>query len=374
MSDRRFLDFLEETVPRRGRLATSIRIMEEMDPARESEVVEAARKWQAALDDAGLSRLDEGERARFEELAADFDLPDRSPLLVGNHILTPAIAAYGDDQLKERYLPRLRRGELLACQLFSEPGAGSDLASVRTTATYDADRGSWILNGQKVWSSNAQIADVGEALVRTDARAPKHEGMSLFVVDMHAPGVEVRPLRQMTGGASFNEVFLTDVEVPDADRIGPVGAGWRAAIASLSGERAALGGSAALPESLVPQIVQCARLNNTIEDSAVRERIARLTGAFRAARLFARRAADGQVDAAAAGPVGKMLVVRALALAVETMYAVEGEAIVLRDDPELAEWADFVLSTPAFRIAGGTDEIQRSLLGERVLGLPRDPR
>ncbi|MFC6935986.1 acyl-CoA dehydrogenase family protein [Actinomadura yumaensis] len=166
-------------------------------------------------------------------------MPDLQPLLVGLHIVAPAVRTHGSDDLKRRRLRPLLRGEVTACQLFSEPDAGSDLASVRTRAVRDGD--AWTVTGQKVWSSGAHHADLGEALVRTDPDAPKHKGLTLFLIDMRAPGVEVRPLRQMTGGASFNEVFLTGVRVPDADRIGPLNGGWKAAITSLSSERAALG-------------------------------------------------------------------------------------------------------------------------------------
>ena len=155
-------------------------------------------------------------------------------------MVAPTILAHATEEVKHRYLRAMHRGDMVGCQLFSEPGAGSDLAGLQTRAVRDGDE--WVVNGQKVWTSFAHLADIGEIICRTDADLPKHQGLTGFLVDMHAPGVEVRPLRQMTGGASFNEVFLTDVRIPDSHRLGDVNQGWAVALTTLMNERAAIGG------------------------------------------------------------------------------------------------------------------------------------
>src|SRR3984957_17086370 len=155
-------------------------------------------------------------------------------------MVAPTILAHATDEGKEAYLRRMYRGDIFGCQLFREPSSGSDLASLQTRAVRDGDE--WIINGQKVWTSGAQVSDIGEIICRTDPELEKHRGLTGFVVDMHAPGVEVRPLRQMTGGSTFNEVFFTDVRVPDSHRLGDVNGGWTVALTTLMNERAALGG------------------------------------------------------------------------------------------------------------------------------------
>ncbi|MBO2457654.1 acyl-CoA dehydrogenase family protein [Actinomadura violacea] len=369
--EKRARAFLDAHLPPRPAPAPSDRValLEEIVPEREAETLRAAKRWQGLLYDAGFAEL-EGNRAEaFAALLAGYDAPDLQPLLVGLHIVAPAIRAHGSDELKRRYLRPLLRGETTACQLFSEPDAGSDLASVRTRAVRDGD--SWVVTGQKVWSSGAHHADLGEALVRTDPDAPKHRGLTLFLVDMHAPGVEVRPLRQMTGGASFNEVFLSEVRVPDADRIGPLHGGWKAAITSLSSERAALGGAVdAVPPDLVERLAGQARRRGALTPAA-RGRLGRLDAALTAAAQVNRSAG---LDPAAAASISKLLVNRALALAVETASAVLGPSLAADLGDGGHAWSEFLLGAPALRIAGGTDEIQRTILAERHLGLPRDPR
>ena len=171
---------------------------------------------------------------RYEELRATYPVPDLAAFTISLGMVAPTILAHGSDTARSRYLNRLHRGDILACQLFSEPGAGSDLASVRTSALRDGD--GWVINGQKVWSSRAHLSDIGEIVVRTDPLAPRHKGLTAFLIDMAADGVEVRPLRQMTGGARFNEVFLTDVRVKDDHRLGDVNNGWSVALTTLAND------------------------------------------------------------------------------------------------------------------------------------------
>ena len=171
----------------------------------------------------------------ISELEARYELPNLSVLIIATGFIGPALLAHASPELRAAYLPKLYRGDLVMCQLFSEPGAGSDLAAAATRAVRDGDE--WVVNGQKVWTSSAHVADVALAVCRTDPDVPKHQGLTTFLVDMHAPGVEVRPLRQMTGAAGFNEVFLTDVRVPDSHRVGDLNAGFRVILTTLGNER-----------------------------------------------------------------------------------------------------------------------------------------
>ena len=237
---RTFLDANAEPLPDRtefvwGEGDDFVGIVEEGDPEEELAAVAAAREWAATRFDAGFGWIDgpielggrglpsEYVRA-YRSLESGYALPDQSIFTIGLGMVAPTVAAHARPEIAERYLQPLHRGDLLACQLFSEPGAGSDLAGLSCRAERDGD--SWVVNGQKVWTSNAQHAGIGEIICRSDPDAPKHAGMTAFLVDMDTPGVEVRPLRQMTGGAGFNEVFFDDVRIPDDHRLGEVGAGW----------------------------------------------------------------------------------------------------------------------------------------------------
>src|ERR1700704_264328 len=228
------------------------RVFQEPDPTEEAEALPRIRAWRAALWDAGLAwisgpkeyggaGLPRSYEAAFSQLTRRFDVPGDAALTVSLGMIAPTILRHGVERQKCEYLPALHRGDLIACQLFSEPGAGSDLAAIRTKAVPHGDR--WLITGQKVWTSGAHLADVGEIICQT-APEPRHRNLTAFLVDMHAPGVTVRPRRQMTGGAAFNEVFLDGVEVPDSARIGAVGEGWRVALTTLSHERSAMGHSA----------------------------------------------------------------------------------------------------------------------------------
>jgi len=229
----------------------------------EQEVADLAvsRAWAQKVFDAGFGWITgpaeyggrglSGDHQRvWGRVAADYRAPSMSIYGIGLGMVAPTILAHATDEVKAAYLRRMWRGDIVGCQLFSEPSSGSDLASLQTRAVKDGDE--WVLNGQKVWTSGAQVSDIGEIICRTDPDLPKHRGLTGFVVDMHAPGVEVRPLRQMTGGASFNEVFFTDVRVPDSHLLGDVNGGWSVALTTLMNERAAIGGGGggvSLPQS-----------------------------------------------------------------------------------------------------------------------------
>ena len=269
------------------------------------------------------------------------------------------------------------RGDIVGCQLFSEPGAGSDLASLQTRAERDGEE--WILNGQKVWTSGAQYSDIGEIIARTDADLPKHKGLTGFVVDMRAPGVEIRPLRQMTGGASFNEVFFTDVRVPDSHRLGDVNNGWNVALTTLMNERAAIGaGGGGLGGGLLHP--------GDRDGPGVRadERPDRAPAARRP-----RRAQPGHAvhEPAGDGPHPRRPAPRPRAEHRQagqhaadrppgrgSSPACSGPKITA-DTGEWGTyaWSQMVLGSPGGRIAGGSDEVMRNIVGERVLGLPKDP-
>src|SRR3954469_14333218 len=216
----------------------------------EMEEVREAKSWRAQVFDAGFGWITGPCHYGGRELPSSyeriwqaengrFDTPSEQPFGIGLGMVAPTILAHATEKVKDAYLRKMYRGDLVACQLFSEPAAGSDLAGLQGRAERDGDE--WVLNGQKVWTSGAQYSDIGEIIMRTDPDAPKHKGLTGFVVDMHAPGVDVRPLRQMTGGASFNEVFFTDVRVPDSHRLGAVNEGWKVAVTTLLNERASVG-------------------------------------------------------------------------------------------------------------------------------------
>jgi alkylation response protein AidB-like acyl-CoA dehydrogenase len=272
------------------------------------------------------------------------------------------------------------RGDLIACQLFSEPGAGSDLAGVETKAVRDGDR--WVISGQKVWTSGAHLSDVGEILCRTNPEVPKHQGLTAFVVDMHAPGVVVRPLRQMTGGASFDEVFFDEVIVPDDHRLGDVDGGWSVVITTLLHERSSIG-AGALGES-DPSLVSGARLLAMLrhlgrdDDPVLRQSLAKVYSGFQVARWTNARALARTVDGVPPGPemsLAKLAFSRNLTATAEFVADALGPHIAA-DTGEWGTfaWANFLLSAPGTRIGGGTDEVQRTIVGDRVLGLPKEPR
>jgi alkylation response protein AidB-like acyl-CoA dehydrogenase len=270
------------------------------------------------------------------------------------------------------------RGEEIWSQLFSEPGAGSDVASLQMRAERDGDE--WILNGQKVWTTGAQHSDYGAIIARTNPDAPKHRGITMFIIDFKAPGVEVRPLRQMNGASSFNEVFFTDVRVPDANRIGEVDDGWRCAIAMLMNERVAIGsGGGGGRGGGVGPLINLARRRGLIEDPVVRQGIADVYIRTRIMGFIGQRTRAAVKAGKAPGPegsIGKLAGAQLSRLSSDLGIAIAGPGGQAWDStrPPDGRWAQSVMSAPASRIAGGTDEVQRNIIGERVLGLPKDPQ
>ena len=315
----------------------------------------------------------------YNSIESEYNVPDTGTLaVIGLGMIGPTILAHGQQAIKDRYLPALYRGDIIACQLFSEPGAGSDLAGLQTRAVRDGHE--WVLDGQKVWTSIARQSQIGMALCRTDVNAPKHKGITAFLVDMNAPGVEVRPLRQMTGGSDFNEVFLTGVRVPDDHRLGEVNAGWRVALTTLMNERATVGGErgGTVAEALTPErLAALMRATGTLDDGALRRDLSVLLADLLATAHLNRRAARAMRAGMTPGPersVAKLMHAQNLTRAAHFVSDVLGPRIIA-DTGEWGTyaWAELLLATPALRILGGTEEVMKNILAERVLKLPKEP-
>ncbi|CAN5533611.1 acyl-CoA dehydrogenase family protein [soil metagenome] len=287
----------------------------------------------------------------------------------------PTIIAWGTDEQKGRYLRPLALGQERWCQLFSEPGAGSDLASLATRAVQQDD-GSWVVTGQKVWNSFAHISQLGMLMARTDPDLPKHQGITYFLLDMSTPGVEVRPLKQLNGEAEFNEVFLTDVVVPDAARLGPVGAGWKVGLTTLMAERSGLSGRPGVGPAMTDDLARRARATGAWDDPVRRDR---LMGAFVAEKVLQMTTVQAFVELGTREPGSEGSVRKIAHSSLEEMVGrlaadIEpfGLAGIDPDDAGAVSGRRAFLSSKILSIAGGTSEIQRNIIGERVLGLPRE--
>jgi acyl-CoA dehydrogenase len=370
-----------------GQGSDSVGLFPERTPEEEAADVEAARAWAQTVFDAGFGWItgpaEYGGRGLGREyqriyaaVAADYRTPSMAVYGIGLGMVAPTILAHATDEVKDAYLRKMYRGDIVGCQLFSEPSSGSDLASLQTRAVHDGDE--WIINGQKVWTSGAQVSDIGEIICRTDPELEKHRGLTGFVVDMHAPGVEVRPLRQMTGGSTFNEVFFTDVRVPDSHRLGDVNGGWTVALTTLMNERAAIGGGGGgvgVPPTT--RLIEMARAVGRAGDPLVRQQIATIYVNEHVARYNNLRAmakiAVGQLP----GPemsLAKLSLTANMVRTYELVSTLLGPSLVADTGAwGTYAWSEFLLGVPGMRIAGGTDEILRNIIGERVLGLPKDP-
>ena len=351
-------------------------------------VMERSRAWQRTLAEGGWAAItwprEHGGRDAtaiqsfiFAEELAHYDVPP-SVSAIGIGTVGPTIIAHGTAEQKARHLPAMLDGSEIWCQLWSEPDAGSDLAAVATKAERDAATGEWVLTGQKVWTSGAHYCDWGLLIARTDPDVPKHRGITCFIVDMRSPGIEVRPLRQMTGGAHFSEVHFDAVRVP-ADRVvGAVGDGWRVAQTTLVNERSA--GVTNTAEA--PPVAAVLRLAASTSrhgrpasvDPVVRQRLADLYIRGRLLTLTGFRS----LSASASGPEASIMRLAWSGLfsdVATTAGDILGPQSLLvgRDAPDNGRWSLGVLAAPGVHIAGGTDEVQRTIIAERVLGLPREP-
>jgi acyl-CoA dehydrogenase len=365
-----------------------VSLFAEKDPVAEREEIARAKDWRAKRFAAGLGwiegpeeyggrALSKAHERAYAAAESRYETPGMGIFTISLGMVAPTIHAHGTAALKEAYLQRLYRGDLVGCQLFSEPGAGSDLAGVQCRAERDGDE--WIVNGQKVWTSNAQYADIGEVICRTDPDQPKHRGLTMFIVDMNAPGVEVRPLRQMTGGATFNEVFFTDVRIPDSHRLDEVNNGWAVALTTLMNERAAIGGGGIGGGELFgPRRVRMMlEAFDKADDRVLIDEYCRIYSAMQVARWNNQRALDKIRAGAMPGPelsTAKLALTEGLKDFANWTAAVLGPRITA-DSGEWGTfgWAKLILGVPGMRVAGGTDEVMRNIIAERVLGLPKDP-
>jgi alkylation response protein AidB-like acyl-CoA dehydrogenase len=384
----------DESTPTRrwGEGSDDVAVFHDLTDEEEAELLDRAMSWQRRRFDAGFGALTWPEahggaglppayERAFEVEEADFVTPaHHETFSVTLRLVAPTIAAFGTPDQQQRFIPRFLRTSELCCQLFSEPAAGSDLAAVQTRAERDGDE--WVITGQKVWSSGARFAAWGEIICRTDPSVPKHKGQTAFLVPMDAPGVTVVPIRQMTGGASFNEVFLDEVRVPDDLRLGGVGEGWKVALTTLGFERSASGsggGDQAVGGSW-EQVRALAGWLGVTGDPVVRQRLAALYELDRVRHAHALRttALARNGDGGAPGPegsIGKLLWTTWLTRVSDVVSTMLGPRLTA-DTGEWGTyaWGQHVLGAPGYRIAGGSDEIQRNIVGERVLGLPSEPR
>jgi alkylation response protein AidB-like acyl-CoA dehydrogenase len=354
----------------------------------EERLLDAVRGYRRARYDAGYGALtlpaEQGgaglpasfAMAMAQEEAA-FAVPPSTELIsVTTGLVGPAVAMFGTPEQRATYAQPFLRTDLLACQLFSEPGAGSDLAALGCRALPEGD--TWVVDGQKVWTSGARQADYGLLLARTDPDVPKHKGITAFLLPMDTPGVEIRPIRQMSGGASFNEVFLSDVHVPDDLRIGAVGQGWQVATATLSFERTASGSGTRRKGGTFADVLGVARSVGRAGDPVVRQALADLYVRTVLRAATAERVARAAAAGVSPGPgasIGKLLASDLLVRTGETAADLLGTRITAdTGQPGTFGWTEHILGAPGYRLAGGTDQIQRNIIAERVLGLPAEPR
>jgi alkylation response protein AidB-like acyl-CoA dehydrogenase len=381
---RRSIDFLEEHAARRrpevlawGQGREGLAIFHETTGEAERAEVEAAKTWQATKWSNGFGWLTGPVEYGGRGLDPTYDRLFRAfEAAFGLSTVSPSLVLNGHPAQILDYAVGIQQGRLVACQLFSEPEAGSDLAGVRTRAVQDGDE--WRLTGQKVWTSNAQFADVGLALARTDPHAAKHRGLTAFLLPMHTCGVDVRPLRQLTGGASFSEVFLDDAVVPDDLRIGEVGEGWRVAVSTLEAERQSTGDrSHGLTARAFAMLVELARRRDLSSQPVHRQRLADVAIRLRVAACHQRRMEATPIDDRK-GPeraLDKLLLADNLRRIGEAAAAMLGP-LLTADTGEWGTyaWGSWILGATGYRLGGGTDEILRTVIGERLLDLPREPR
>jgi len=376
--------WLEANAPRRRHDSAEFKRRVTARAEDEQASVVAARDWQRRISDAGFAGIsvprEYGGRGatpaldrvwRQEVVRYEIDLGVFSVAL---GMVVPTLLVHGTEDQKRRFLPPVLRGEEVWCQLFSEPGAGSDLAGLTTRAERDGDE--WVVNGQKVWNSFAHLADWGILLARTNWDVPKHRGITYFLVDMRTPGLEARPLRQITGVAHFNETFLTDVRIPGDQVLGDVHGGWGVAQTTLMNERALIGGATALG---FRDYVTLARTYDRTGDPEVRQALAATYTRYEILRWLGQRAQAAQRAGKPLGPessVAKLAMSHHAAANGDVALAIEGAAGMLAgaDAFEDGFWQQQFLGQWGIRIGGGTEQVQRNILGERVLGLPPEPR
>ncbi len=354
--------------------------------------LEAQRAWQAKKASAGYARItwpkEVGgyggtpiQQVIFNQEEGKHHVGGNSPFAIGLGMCIPTLMAYGDKDAIKRYVKPALTGEEIWCQLFSEPAGGSDVAGLRTRAEKQGEE--WVVNGQKIWTTGAQISDYGILLTRTDANVPKHKGLTMFYLSMKSPGVEVRPIKQASGASGFNEVFFTDVRIPDSQRLGEVGQGWQVALTTLMHERLAVGGGTGGALD-VPQLMALARTleledGPALKNASVRERIADWYVRSAGLKYTTYRTMTALSRGQQPGPeasIAKIVVAPKLQDLSAFAMELEGETGALKgeDAPAHGAFQSGWMGAPGLRIAGGTDEILRNIIAERVLGLPQDVR
>ena len=359
-------------------------------PLRSGDVIAASKAWQKKKSDAGWACIHwpadfggrgaspierviwQQEEGAYAKLAGIF--------LIGQGMIGPTLMAFAAAPHQQRFLPPLASGEEIWCQLFSEPAAGSDLAGLRTRAEPSGDE--WVINGQKIWTSGAHYADYGMILTRTDSAAAKHDGLTMFFFDMTSPGIDIRPIKQLNGQSGFNEVYFTDVRVPDHQRLGAVGQGWRVSLTTLMNERMSIG--AGMPTGFPEMLDFCCNFDTgdglAIDDAAVRSKLATWAVRTSGLKYTAYRSMSALSKGQTPGPensIGKLVAGQTLQEIAAFALDLQGASGVLVDAAQTSAAARFqamLLRSPATRIEGGTDEILRNIIAERVLGLPADLR
>ena len=353
-------------------------------------MLDASKAWQKKKADGGWACLhwpkDYGgrgatpiERVIWQQEEGVYDKLSQ-PFAIGQGMCGPTVMAYATEELKQKYLPPLASGETVWCQLFSEPAGGSDVAGLRTRAEKDGD--DWIINGQKIWTSGAHYSDYGLLITRTDPNVPKHKGLTMFFLDMKSEGVEVKPIKQANGMQEFNEVFFTNVRIPDTQRLGGVGDGWNVSLTTLMNERMSIGARVATGFPQLFDYFGDLMLDDgvAIDDPNVRSKLASWAVKNSGLKYTSYRSISALSKGERPGPensIGKLVSGAMLQDIATFAMDMQGAAGVLTDADEAGAAGEFqamLLSSPSMRIAGGTDEILRNIIAERVLGLPGDIR
>ncbi len=371
--------------------AFSVAVFHALSFDEEREVLNAIQRWNQKRAERGYHAItwpvEYGGRGLSKEHARAYSQLEQSYRTGSRHetfsvttgLMAPTVERFGTPEQKASLVARFLRADDLCCQLFSEPGAGSDLASLACRAERDGDE--WVVNGQKVWSSGAQFSEWGELIVRTDPDIVKHKGLTAFIIPMDLPGIEIRQIKQMSGGTSFNEVFFTDVRVPDSMRLGGVGDGWNVALTTLGFERDhsdGKGDTGVKPGGSWEQLLATARTYGREKDPMVRKALSDAYIRMRVEKFVSARAADLRAAGAPPGPegsLGKLLWTEGMTEMANDVSLILGPHLIADVGADIGyAWGEHVLGAPGYRIAGGSDEVQRNIIGERVLGLPTEPR
>ena len=350
------------------------------------DIIKEAKAWQKKKYDAGWAMLhwpkEYGgigaspiERIIWGNEESKFDVP-KGIFEIGLGMCGPVMMQYASDEQKERYLPPMAEGKEIWCQLFSEPSAGSDVAGLRSKAVQDGDK--WIINGQKVWTSGAHFSDYGILVTRSDPSAPKHKGLTFFFVDMKSPGIEVKPIKQISGGANFNEVYFTDVKIPDSQRLGAVGDGWKVSLTTLMNERLAVGDASGVDFQEIFELAKEQDFNGdaAISNGSVREKLADWYCEQSGLKYTKMRNISALSQGSTPGPEASITkIVSANKLQEIANFGMDlmDNASIARDE-DTAIFQGSLLGAPLIRIAGGTDEVLRNIIAEQVLGMPQDIR